>query len=412
MVGGVSSPVRAFKSVGGSPLFIARGKGCEVWDVDGNRFTDYVCSWGALILGHADPRVLSRVTSRMKGGTSFGAPTSEELRLAERICRSVPSIEKVRFVSSGTEATMSALRVARGFTQRPKFVKFKGCYHGHSDPFLTEAGSGMATFDLSASAGVTTGSTADTITLPYNDATSVEDEFRRQGEQIAAVLVEPVAGNMGVVLPDRDFLRALKRLTAGNGSLLIFDEVITGFRLARGGAQELYGLVPDLTTLGKVIGGGFPVGAFGGRKEVMSVVSPEGPVYQAGTLSGNPVAMAAGSKTLEILNRSSYATLDKRARELEEGLLDAAGKSGVPLSTNRAGSMLGVFLMEKPPRNFAEAKQSDTSAYSKFFWEMLREGAYLPPSAFETLFVSLAHKRRDIEATIRAAKRAFRAMGA
>ena len=411
MVGGVSSPVRAFKSVGGSPLFLARGKGSHVWDEDCNQFTDYVCSWGALILGHANGRVLSYVASRMKGGTSFGAPTSEETNLAERICSSFPSIEKVRFVNSGTEATMSALRVARGFTKRSKFVKFDGCYHGHADPFLTRAGSGMATFDLPTSAGVTPGTAADTITLPYNDVSALEAEFSKEGESIAGVIVEPVAGNMGVVLPDREFLGALRRVTASAGSLLIFDEVITGFRLARGGAQELYGLRPDITTLGKVIGGGFPVGAYGGRRDVMGMVSPEGPVYQAGTLSGNPVAMAAGFKTLEMLRRSTYTRLDKITRRLEEGLVGAAESAGIPLSVNRAGSMLGLFFREAPPRNFNEAKETDTKTYARFFWEMLKGKTYLPPSAFETVFVSSAHSERDIEGTIRAASKAFRGMG-
>ncbi len=407
MVGGVSSPVRAFKAVGGSPLFVARGKGSQIWDEDGNRFTDYVCSWGALILGHADDRVLSHVARLMKDGTSFGAPTQEELNLAEKICSSFPSMEKVRFVNSGTEATMSALRAARGFTGRSKFVKFDGCYHGHADPFLTRAGSGMATFDIPASSGVTPGATADTVTLRYNDVSAVEREFSKEGGSIAAAIVEPVAGNMGVVPPERGFLSALRKLTTASGSILIFDEVITGFRVARGGAQELYGVKPDLTTLGKVIGGGFPVGAYGGRKELMAQVSPEGPVYQAGTLSGNPVAMAAGVETLEILRRSSYTRLENGARRLEEGIVEAAKKSGASLSTNRVGSMLGIFFRDAPPKNFDEAKQADTRAYAKFFWEMLRKGTYLPPSAFETLFVSLAHKRHDIDGTIRAASTAF-----
>lgn len=407
MVGGVSSPVRAFKAVGGSPLFVTRGKGSQIWDEDGNRFTDYVCSWGALILGHADDRVLSYVARLMKDGTSFGAPTKEELNLAEKICTSFPSMEKVRFVNSGTEATMSALRAARGFTGRSKLVKFDGCYHGHADPFLTRAGSGMATFDIQTSSGVTPGATADTVTLRYNDVSAVEREFSKEGESIAAAIVEPVAGNMGVVPPEREFLSALRKLTKASGSVLIFDEVITGFRVARGGAQELYGVKPDLTTLGKVIGGGFPVGAYGGRKELMAQVSPEGPVYQAGTLSGNPVAMAAGVKTLEILKRSSYTRLENEARRLEEGIVEAATKSSASLSTNRVGSMLGIFFRDVPPKNFDEAKQADTRAYAKFFWEMLRKGAYLPPSAFETLFVSLAHKRHDIDGTIRAASTAF-----
>ena len=408
MVGGVSSPVRAFKAVGGSPLFLARGKGSHVWDEDGNRFTDYVCSWGALILGHADPGVLAYLSRRMRDGTSFGAPTREELRLAERVCRAMPSVEKLRFVSSGTEATMSALRLARGYTGRPKLLKFDGCYHGHADSFLTKAGSGMATLGLPASAGVTDGAAADTITAGYNDVAAAEEVFRRDGDRIAAAIVEPVAGNMGVVLPDAEFLRALRRLTASSGALLIFDEVITGFRLAPGGAQEVYGVKPDLTTLGKIIGGGLPVGAYGGKKEVMSMVSPEGPVYQAGTLSGNPAAMAAGVKTLDSLSRGSYQRLSRLAGALEKRLREEAGAAGTTLSTSRAGSMLGISFRDSAPRSFAEAKDTDTKAYAKFFWGMLRRGVYLPPSAFETVFVSLAHSQRDIETTAEAASAALR----
>lgn len=412
MVGGVSSPVRAFKSVGGSPLFIAKGRGSQLWDADGNRYTDHVCSWGALIHGHADPRVLEYVRERMGGGTSFGAPCIDELRLAERICKALPSIDKLRFVNSGTEATMSALRVARGFTGRAKLVKFEGCYHGHADPFLTQAGSGLATLDLPASSGVTAGEIADTVTLPFNDPGAVEAEFRNEGEAIAAVIVEPVAGNMGVIPADAEFLRALRKACTANGSLLILDEVITGFRVGLGGAQGLYGVEPDLTTLGKVIGGGFPVGAYGGRKEVMASVSPEGPVYQAGTLSGNPVAMAAGLKTLDLLVRKDYDILERTSRELEEGLVSGAGKAGVPLCVNRAGSMVGAFFSSGPVRNFKEAKGTDTKAHSRFFWEMLNKGVYLPPSAFETIFVSLAHDMGDIEHTVKGATKAFRGLAA
>lgn len=407
MVGGVSSPVRAFKSVGGTPLFFAKGRGSRLWDVDGNRYTDHVCSWGSLIHGHADPRVLGHVRGRMKEGTSFGAPTVDELLLAEKICKVLPSIEKLRFVNSGTEATMSALRVARGFTGRTKLVKFEGCYHGHADPFLTQAGSGMATLDLPASAGVTPGEIADTVTLPFNDAGAVESEFRKEGGSIATAIVEPVAGNMGVVPASSEFLRALRKECTGNGSLLVFDEVITGFRVGLAGAQGLYGVEPDITTLGKVIGGGFPVGAYGGGKEVMASVSPEGPVYQAGTLSGNPVAMAAGLKTLDLLTTKDYDVLDDLSAELEEGLTQGAEKAKVPLSVNRVGSMVGIYFRSGPVRNFQEAKGTDTKAYGRFFWKMIDRGVYLPPSAFETVFVSLAHTRGDIEATVRGAAKAF-----
>ena len=410
MVGGVSSPVRAFKSVGGTPLFIAKGKGSQIWDEDGNRYTDYVCSWGALILGHADRRVLSSVTAAMKSGTSFGAPTDVELRLGEKICTALPSVEKIRFVNSGTEATMSALRLARAYTKRSRMVKFQGCYHGHSDPFLTSAGSGMATLDLPYSAGIPEGAVQDTMTVPYNDPEALESVFDRRGESIAAVILEPVAGNMGVIPPSLEFLTKLRKLCSNNGAVLIFDEVITGFRVAYGGAQEVFNVRPDLTTLGKIIGGGFPVGAYGGEKEIMAMVSPEGPVYQAGTLSGNPVAMSAGLKTLSLLNKSSYARLDRKAAALEVGLIEGARRASVPFNANRVGSMLGVFFDIGPTRNFDEAKRTDSTAYRKFFWEMLREGTYLPPSAYETLFVTLAHSSRDIDATAEAAGRAFRAI--
>ncbi len=400
MVGGVSSPVRAFKSVGGTPLFFTKGKGAHVWDEDGNRYTDYVCSWGALIHGHAQPSVVRGVERRTRKGSSFGAPSREEVTLAELICRSVSSIEKIRFVNSGTEATMSALRLARGFTKRAKVVKFEGCYHGHADPFLTKAGSGMATLDLPASAGVTSGEIADSVTLPFNDAGAVESEFKKEGDEIAAAIVEPVAGNMGVVPPAKGFLDALRRACSDSGSLLIFDEVITGFRVGMGGAQALYGIKPDITTLGKIIGGGFPVGAYGGRKDIMSLVSPEGPVYQAGTLSGNPVAMAAGIATLRLLNVKTYGRLERTSRDLEEGLVSVAGRIGPPLVVNRVGSMVGVFFSSRPVTNFKDAKEADTKAYGRFFWGMLKGGIYLPPSAFETLFVSSAHTSADIAMTV------------
>ena len=407
MVGGVSSPVRAFKAVGGTPRFVEKGKGSQIWDVDGNRYTDYVCSWGALVLGHADPRVLAYVTKRMRDGTSFGASTEGEVLLAEKICDALPSIDKVRFVNSGTEATMSAVRAARGYTARPKLVKFEGCYHGHADQFLTKAGSGLATFDLPASAGVTEGSVADTVTLPYNDLDSLETEFRKEGDKIAAVIVEPVAGNMGVIPPAHGFLQKLRKVCTDSGAVLIFDEVITGFRVGRGGAQGLYMVEPDLTALGKIIGGGFPVGAYGGKKEIMETVSPEGPVYQAGTLSGNPVAMAAGLKTLEALQSRVYAKLERLSKALAEGVDAAASKAKVDVCINRVGSMTGIFFSRGPVTNYADARKSDAGAYRRFFWSMLESGAYLPPSAYETVFVSLAHSDADIQRTVRAAERAL-----
>ncbi|MDG6909798.1 MAG: glutamate-1-semialdehyde 2,1-aminomutase [Nitrososphaerota archaeon] len=411
MVGGVSSPVRAFKSVGGTPRFISRGKGAHIWDEDGNRYSDYVCSWGALILGHADPQVTAYVSEKLKSGTSFGAPTREEVTLAERVRASFQSIEKVRFVNSGTEATMSALRAARGYTGRAKVVKFEGCYHGHADQFLTKAGSGMATFDLPASAGVPEGSVADTVTLPFNDRGAVEAEFRKEGASIAAVIVEPVAGNMGVVPPDDGFLQTLRKECTGSGAALIFDEVITGFRVGAGGAQGRYGVKPDLTTLGKIIGGGFPVGAYGGKKEIMAVVSPEGPVYQAGTLSGNPVAMAAGVKTLERLTEGTYAKLEESSRTLADGLGYEASKAGVDVVVNRVGSMVGLFFSKEPVRNYAGARRASSDAYRAFFWKMLDAGEYLAPSAYETVFVSTAHDGGDIERTVASAGRAFREIG-
>ncbi len=407
MVGGVSSPVRAFKAVGGEPLFIACGKGSKIWDVDGNSFVDYVGSWGALILGHADPSVEKEVLSAMSDGTSFGASTELELRLAEKICSSLPSVEMVRFVNSGTEATMSALRLARAYTGRSKFIKFDGCYHGHADPFLTKAGSGMATFDLQASSGVTKSSTDDTATLSYNDVEALERFFVNNAESIAAVIVEPVAGNMGVVPAERAFLEKARELCTTYGALLIFDEVITGFRVSKTGAQGLYGVKPDLTCLGKIIGGGFPVGAYGGRREVMRLVSPEGPMYQAGTLSGNPVAMAAGLATLSALGTQSYARLERMSRSLAKSITEEAESAGVNTTINRVGSMLGLFLANHPVTNFAEAKRANDKMYGKFFWAMLRAGVYLPPSAFETIFVSLAHSEKDLEQTVEAARKAF-----
>ncbi len=408
MVGGVSSPVRAFKAVGGAPVFIARGRGSKLWDVDGNSYIDYVCSWGPLILGHSHPRILKAITETARRGTSYGAPSVPELRLAKKICSSVPSIEKVRFVNSGTEATMSALRLARGYTSRTTLLKFDGCYHGHSDPFLTHAGSGLATFDLPASSGVPGYIGADTITIPFNDPAALEAAFRERGSAIAAAIVEPVAGNMGVVPPLPGFLETLRRLCTDNGSLLIFDEVITGFRVAAGGAQSLFGTVPDITCLGKIIGGGFPVGAYGARREIMAMVSPEGGVYQAGTLSGNPVAMAAGLATLSLLDAETYRRLDRRAGRLGEGLQEAAESAGTPITVNRVGSMVGIFFGPNPVHNFDDAKSTRSKLYARFHHMMLQEGVYLPPSAFETIFLSAAHSEVDVERTLASARRAFR----
>jgi glutamate-1-semialdehyde 2,1-aminomutase len=408
MVGGVSSPVRAFKAVSGEPLFIDRGLGPIVWDTDGNSYVDYVLSWGPLIHGHAHPDVTSAVLDQVRKGTSFGAPTEPELRLAEEIHRSVPPIEAVRFVNSGTEATMSALRLARAFTSRTKVVKFEGCYHGHADQFLTMAGSGLATLDLASSSGVPDGVTSSSITLPFNDIASAEKVLANDGADVAAIIVEPVAGNMGVIPPEKGFLSGLRRLANGNGSVLIFDEVISGFRVSRGGAQELFGVSADITCLGKVIGGGFPVGAYGGRKEIMRLVAPEGPVYQAGTLSGNPVAMAAGLATLDKLTSRAYSTLEELSRSLEKGLANVAFKSSVQVSINRVGSMVGLFFAEGPIRNFWDSKRANAASYAKFHRSMLAQGFYLPPSPFETIFLSTAHTESEVSRTIDAASMAFK----
>ena len=408
MVGGVSSPVRAFKAVGGTPLFISRGRGSHVWSADGARYVDYVCSWGPLIAGHSHPKVVRAVSSAVARGTSFGAPSEDELKLAEKICSRVPSMERVRFVSSGTEAAMSALRLARAYTKRDKLLKFDGCYHGHSDAFLTNAGSGLATLDVPSSAGVPASSAAETVTVPYNDVEAMESAFAAHKEGFAAVIVEPVAGNMGVVPPEEGFLEAARSLCARDGSLLIFDEVITGFRLSPGGAQAILGVRPDITCLGKVIGGGFPVGAYGGAEAVMRMVAPDGPVYQAGTLSGNPVAMAAGLATISLMEGGdSYRRLDSTSALLERGLLAEAERAGVPVTTNRVGSMLGLFFSGRRVTNFEEAKRTDRALYARFHRSMLDEGVYLPPSAFETLFVSTAHTEADVDATIKASRVAF-----
>jgi glutamate-1-semialdehyde 2,1-aminomutase len=409
--GGVNSPVRAFGAVGGTPLFIGKGEGSRIWDADGRAYLDYVGSWGPLILGHAAPSVVEAVRRAAALGTSYGAPCAGEVELAERVTRLVPSIEKVRFVSSGTEATMSALRLARGFTGRRKILKFAGGYHGHADALLVAAGSGVATLGIPGSPGVPEGTVADTLVAPYNDESAVEAVFAEHGYDLAAVIVEPVAGNMGCVAPRDGYLDTLRRLTRETGALLVFDEVITGFRLALGGAQQIYGIAPDLTCLGKVLGGGLPVGAYGGRAEIMSQVAPEGPVYQAGTLSGNPLAMAAGAATLDaLLEAGVHDRLDGLTLRLETGLKRAAGAAGVDLTVNRVGSMITPFFCPGPVTDYASAKTSDTARYARFFHAMLARGVSLPPAQFEAAFVSLAHSEADIDRTIEAAAEALQSL--
>ena len=413
MPGGVNSPVRAFRAVGGEPVFFARGEGPYVWDVDGNRYIDFVASWGPLILGHAHPAVVEAVCRAARQGMTFGAPTEAESTLARMILEAFPAMERVRFVNSGTEAAMSALRLARAYTGRPKVVKMQGGYHGHADALLVQAGSGVATFGLPDSPGVTEGMARDTLVVPYNDLAAVEALFAQIGDEIAAVIVEPVAGNMGVVLPQEGYLEGLRRLTREHGALLILDEVITGFRLAYGGAQTLWGLAPDLTCLGKVIGGGLPVGAYGGRAEVMALVAPEGPVYQAGTLSGNPLAMAAGIATLEELRKpGAYERLAALGRRWAQGLAARAKEAGIPLQVNAIGSMMTAFFTEEPVRDYASAKRSDAARYARFFHAMLQRGVYLAPSQFEASFVSLAHTPEVVDAALEAAGEAFRNLAA
>ena len=407
--GGVNSPARAFRAVGGDPVFIDRGQGALMYDADGNFYLDYVGSWGPLILGHRHTRVTKALYQVIKIGTSFGAPTEREVEMAELICELVGSVEMVRLVNSGTEATMSALRVARGYTGRDLAVKFIGCYHGHVDSLLVKAGSGLATLGMSDSGGVPQSFCDTTIPLPFNSVEALDDCFKQHGDKIACAIVEPVVGNMGCVPPAPGYLQALREITERHGALLIFDEVMTGFRVALGGAQQLYGVEPDLTTLGKVIGGGLPVGAYGGRKDVMSKVAPLGPVYQAGTLSGNPLAVAGGLATLRVLRDSPeiYATLEKNAARLTEGVASAATEAGIPMTVNRVGSMFTFFFTEGPVTDFETASKSDTDRFARFFRRMIESGVYLPCSQFEAAFLSAAHSSDDVEATIKAAQEAL-----
>ena len=406
--GGVNSPVRAFRSVGGTPVFFKRGLGSKLWDEDDKQYIDYIGSWGPMILGHAHPEVIKAVQETAENSLSFGAPTARELDMAEMVTKLVPSMEQVRLVSSGTEATMSAIRLARGFTNRSKIVKFEGCYHGHADALLVKAGSGLLTFGTPSSAGVPAEVAAHTLTLNYNDIAGVEALFKEIGNEIACVIVEPVAGNMNLITPVPGFLECLREQCTKHDAVLIFDEVMTGFRVALGGAQAHYKIKPDLTTLGKVIGGGLPVGAFGGRADIMHCLAPVGPVYQAGTLSGNPVAVAAGLKTLSLIQASNFhEKLTATAKRLVDGLSAAAKEAGIDFSANSIGGMFGIYFSKNVPTSFDEVMKSDKEAFNRFFHLMLDEGVYLAPSAFEAGFVSAAHSEEDIDATIAAAKRSF-----
>jgi len=407
--GGVDSPVRAFRAVGGQPLFIERGEGPYLYDVDGNRYIDYVLSWGPLITGHAHPKVVEAVQQAALKGTSYGAPSPLEIELAQRVMDFMPNIEMLRFVNSGTEATMSALRLARAYTKRDKIIKFEGCYHGHADMLLVQAGSGVATLGLPDSPGVPAATASDTLVAIYNDLESVEVLFKQYPDQIAAIIVEPVAGNMGVVPPVDGLLDGLRQLTTQNATLLIFDEVMTGFRVAPGGAQALYNILPDLTTLGKVIGGGLPVGAYGGRREVMELVAPVGPMYQAGTLSGNPLAMSAGIAALDLLKEpGTWEKLEKATTDLMSGIDAAAKSAGIPLLQTRVGTMFTNFFSEVPPVNWSTVAQADKIRFGQFFQSMLESGVYLAPSAFEAGFMSTAHTDANIQATVAAAEKAFK----
>ncbi len=407
--GGVNSPVRAFKSVDGTPVYFSHGKGSRTFDVDGNEYIDYVGSWGPLILGYSHPRIISALKEEAEKATSFGAPTELEIELAELITEIMPSVEMVRMVNSGTEATMSAVRLARGYTGRDKIIKFSGCYHGHSDSFLIQAGSGMTTLGTPNSPGVTPSTAEDTLIARYNDLGSVKEWISKFPDQIAAIIVEPVAGNMGVIPPAEGFLEGLRKVTTDNGIVLIFDEVMIGFRVARGGAQEVYKIKPDLTTLGKIIGGGMPVGAYGGKKEIMEQISPAGPVYQAGTLSGNPLAMRAGLETLRILNEPGfYETLEEKAKLLDNGIRENLKRLGMPLYQTRVGSMGCLFFNTEIVHDYDSAVRSNTKKYAKYFWNMLEEGVYLAPSQFEAFFISAAHSQNDIQKTIEANYRALK----
>ena len=434
--GGVNSPVRAFRAVGGQPFFVNRAKGAHVWDVDGNELIDYVCTWGPAILGHAHPKIISAIKSAAEKGTSFGIPNPFEVTMAKLICSLVPGVQKVRMCNSGTEACMSAIRLARGFAKRDKIIKFDGCYHGHADSLLVKAGSGALTFGYPDSAGVPAAFTQHTIVLPFNDVSAVKSAFAANKKDIAGIIVEPVPGNAGLYLPKPGYLEFLREITKANGALLIFDEVMTGFRLAPGGAQERFGITPDLTCLGKVIGGGLPVGAFGGRADIMDLLAPVGPVYQAGTLSGNPVAMAAGSAALQELcgsrreeahskkseirqrlltsspakERNAYARLEKLGAQLETGMKNAAKSAGVPVTLNRCGSMFCMYFTNGPVWSVADAMKSDRDRFKKYFHGMLDKGVYVAPSQFEAGFISTAHTPADIEQTVRSASKVLRGM--
>ena len=405
MPGGVSSPVRAFKSVGGQPIVFERVKGAHIWDIDGNQYIDYVGTWGPAICGHAHPAVIAALHEALEKGTSFGAPSVLENVLAEMLIAAVPSIEMVRFVNSGTEACMSVLRLMRAFTERDKIIKFEGCYHGHADMFLVKAGSGVATLGLPDSPGVPKSVTVNTLTAPFNDLEAVRALFEENRDEIAGVILEPVVGNAGFITPDAGFLEGLRQLTQEHGALLVFDEVMTGFRIAYGGAQEKFGITPDLTTLGKIIGGGLPVGAYGGRREIMSMVAPAGPMYQAGTLSGNPLAMTAGIKTLELLQKPGiYKELDQITKKLADGLVQIAKETGHAACGGQISGMFGLFFTEGPVHNYEDAKKSDLAKFSRFHRGMLERGIYLAPSQFEAGFTSVAHTQEDIDQTLAAAR--------
>jgi glutamate-1-semialdehyde 2,1-aminomutase len=408
--GGVNSPVRAFRAVGGKPIFIEHGQGSHIWDADGKEYIDYVGSWGPLLFGHRPPEVVEALSSVLNIGTSFGAPTAREVELAELICEIVPSVQKVRLVSSGTEATMAAIRVARGYTGRERIIKFDGCYHGHGDSLLVKAGSGVATLGLPDSPGVPAALAELTTVLPFNDKQALSEEFKRRGKEIACVIVEPVVGNMGTVAPEPGYLELLREVTKASGTVLIFDEVMTGFRLAAGGAQEKYGIAPDMTTMGKIIGGGLPVGAYGGRAEIMNMVAPAGPIYQAGTLSGNPLAVSAGLAALRRLrSENPYPRLERLGSRLENGIRDAIAKTHVAAQFNRVGSMFTLFFTTELVRDFASAKTCDTTRFNRFFHSMLEQGIYLPPSQFEAAFISAVHTDTDIDRTVEAVENALTA---